>query len=616
MATEAEQGEVTKVKRDELKGSGRGLGPVLGASLPRGRTSMPMALPWATLLLVAWRLATAQGSLEHSADQAGGNRSRPLHIRTDQNLLVLTAAGLTQMLDQTRFLMVLFHDPSAKQSRSLAEELGRAVEMLGKGKHGVGFGKVDITVETDLREEFKVQEAPELKLFFEGNRSEPISCQGVVESAALVVWLRRQIRQKVFLFTDMQEAVIFVNSRPLVIMGFFQDLEEEVAELFYDTVKDFPELPFGVISIGNAAGGFHVILDSVLVFKKGKVVVRQELVDDMHNKQDLRQVIKRQLTHLVIEYNLETKDLIYELQIVNHMMLFVSKTSEASDPIIQDYKLAAKEFQNKILFILMDTDEPRNRRILEYFQITEVDIPCVQILNLSADARYKMPSDEITYEELKKFGQSFLKNKAKKHQSSEELPKLWDQQPVKQLVGDNFNSVVFDKARDVFVMFYAPWSAKCRALFPVLEELGGRYQNHPTVTVARIDITANDLQPTYLDRYPFFRLFPTDSQEVVQYKGEHTLEAFTDFLKGQVKARTEDEEELMSVEPDEEIEAEIPEHLEIPPQEKELPARKLPELENMTKLEEPVGGDQVTKKAAKPKRPPQREPKPRTKEEL
>ncbi|XP_055994916.1 protein disulfide-isomerase-like protein of the testis [Sorex fumeus] len=576
-----------------------------------------MALPWATLLLLAWWLAAAQGSPEHSEDQTSPNRSRPLHIRTDQNLLVLTTDGLEQMLGQTRFLMVLFHNPSAKQSQSLAEELGKAVEMLGKGKNGVGFGKVDITVEKDLRELFKVQEAPELKLFFEGNRSEPISCQGVVESAALVVWLRRQIRQKVFLFTDIQEVVIFVNSRPLVIMGFFQDLEEEVAELFYETTKDFPELTFGVISISNAAGGFHVILDSVLVFKKGKVMVRQELIDDMHNKQDLRQVIKRQLTHLVIEYNLETKDLIYELQVVNHMMLFVSKTSEASDPIIRDYKLVAKEFQNKILFILMDTDEPRNSRILEYFQITEVDIPCVQILNLSADARYKMPSDEITYDELRKFGQNFLKNKVKKHQSSEEVPKFWDQRPVKQLVGDNFNSVVFDKARDVFVMFYAPWSEKCRVLFPVLEELGGRYQNHPTVTIARIDITANDLQPTYLDRYPFFRFFPTDSQEAVRYEGEHTLEAFTNFLKSQVKIRREDEDKLMSVEQDEEeIEAEIIEHMERPPKKKELLKQKLPELENATKLEEPVGGDQITKKAAKPKRPPQRETKPRVKEEL
>lgn len=47
---------------------------------------------------------------------------------------------------------------------------------------------------------------------------------GVIESAALVVWLRRQISLKAFLFTDTRQVVEFVKARPLVIIGFFQVL--------------------------------------------------------------------------------------------------------------------------------------------------------------------------------------------------------------------------------------------------------------------------------------------------------------------------------------------------------------------------------------------------------
>ncbi|XP_029804177.1 protein disulfide-isomerase-like protein of the testis isoform X2 [Suricata suricatta] len=510
-------------------------------------------------------------------------------------------------------------NPSSKHSRSLAEELGKAVEIMGKGKNGLGFGKVDITVEKELQTEFNVKEAPELKLFFEGNRSEPINCKGVVESTALVVWLRRQISQKAFLFNNTQEVLDFVKSRPLVIIGFFQDLEEEVAELFYDMIKDFPELTFGVISISNAIGHFHVTLDSLLVFKKGKIVNREELINDSTNKQVINQVIKQHLTHFVIEYNSENKDLIYELNILNHMLLFASKRSESFGMIMQHYKLASKEFTNKILFIVVDADEPRNGHIFRYFRITEVNIPCVQILNLSSDARYKMPSEEITYENLKKFGRSFLNRSAKKHQSSEEIPKYWYQGPVKQLVGKNFNMVVFDKERDVFVMFYAPWSEKCKALFPVLEELGRKYQNHSTVTIAKIDITANDIQLMYLDRYPFFRLFPMDSQQAVLYKGEHTLKGFSDFLESQIKTRIEDEDEL-SIEQSKVTEEEaLAEAKEVPVMKKELPDQRLPEMENMTKLEEPAGQKVPAKeeeKVAKPKGPPKEEKKPKVKEEL
>ncbi|XP_003418852.1 protein disulfide-isomerase-like protein of the testis [Loxodonta africana] len=571
---------------------------------------------WMPLLLVASCIPAVLSSPEVDATEV----PRLLHIREESNLLVLTSAGLTQMLNQTRFLMVLFHNPSSKRSRNLAQELGRAMEIMGKGKNGLGFGKVDITVEKELQEEFDIKKAPEVKLFFEGNRSEPISCEGVVESTALVVWLRRQISKKAFLFNNSEQVVEFVRSRPLVIIGFFQDLEEEVAELFYDVIKDFPELTFGVISIANTIGRFHVTLDSVLVFKKGKVVNRQELIEDSTNERVLNRVIKQHLTDFVIEYSAANRDLIYELNILNHMMLFVSKSSESFDTIIQQYRLTSKEFQNKILFILVNTDEPRNGRALQYFRITEVDIPSVQILNLTSDVRYKMPAEEITYKNLKKFGTSFLNRSAKKHQSSEEIPNYWDQGPVKQLVGKNFNIVVFDKERDVFVMFYAPWSEKCRTLFPLWEELGRKYQNHSTVTIAKIDITANDIQLMYLDRYPFFRLFPVDSEQGVVYKGEYTVKSFSDFLESQINTRIEEEDQLLFVEQSKLVEEKVlPEEEEETFEEEELPEQKLPVLKNTTRLEETAGQKGLVeekKEVAKPMGPPRQEKKPRFKEEL
>ncbi|KAF6126338.1 protein disulfide isomerase like, testis expressed [Phyllostomus discolor] len=531
-----------------------------------------MELLWILLLVVAFCVSAVQSSPgDDIKENINVNMSHPLHIMEEGNLMVLTPPSLTQMLNQTRFLMVLFHNSSSKQSWNLAEELGKAVEMMGKGKNGVSFGKVDITVEMELRKEFDIQKAPELKLFFEGNRLDPISCEGVIESAALVVWLRRQISQKAFLFTDTQQVVEFVKARPLVIIGFFEDLEEEVAELFYDVIKDFPELTFGVISISNAIGRFHVILDSVLVFRKGKIVNRQELINDSTNKHVLNQVIKQHLTGFVIEYNTENKDLIYELHILNHMLLFASKSSKSFGMIMQHYKLASEEFQNKILFIFVDSDEPRNGRVFEYFRITE------------------------------------------NHQSSEEVPKYWDQGPVKQLVGKNFNLIVFDKKRDVFVMFYAPWSSKCRTLFPMLEDLGIKYQNHSTVTIAKIDITANDIQLMYLDRYPFFRLFPANSKQVVLYKGEYTMEGFSNFLESQVKRRIEDEDELMSVEQNEVIEEEVL-------AKEELLEQKSPEQKNVAELKKPVRQKETVKEedeeVANPKGPPRQEKKPEIKEEL
>lgn len=69
-----------------------------------------MKLLWMSLLLVASCVSTVQGLPEEDIKEASINISQPLHIVEEGNLLVLTPAGLTQMLNQTRFLMVLFRE--------------------------------------------------------------------------------------------------------------------------------------------------------------------------------------------------------------------------------------------------------------------------------------------------------------------------------------------------------------------------------------------------------------------------------------------------------------------------------------------------------------------------
>lgn len=68
---------------------------------------------------------------------------------------------------------------------------------------------------------------------------------------------------------------------------------------------------------------------------------------------------------------------------------------------------------HQVLFVLVDTNETRNGRIFEYFRIRDIDVPAVRILNLTSEAKYKMPADEVTVENLKEFCQSYLNGKAK-----------------------------------------------------------------------------------------------------------------------------------------------------------------------------------------------------------
>uniref|UniRef100_A0A8C8RC43 Protein disulfide isomerase like, testis expressed n=1 Tax=Pelusios castaneus TaxID=367368 RepID=A0A8C8RC43_9SAUR len=401
-------------------------------------------------------------------------------------------------------------------SQTLAEEFAKAAGQLQKDAPAIRFGKVDVTDQKDLKKEFNIQEFPTVKFFMDGDRKNPIDCKGVREASAFITWVKRRIGPSAVLINSTDQAEAIINSEDLAVIGFFKVTMEKV---FYETAREVPELPFGVTASEEVFASYGIRENTIAVFKMvGMCTVGNCAIEGMHCYLEL--VIHcsayRYSGTDVEPFVLQTSVKIFDVPVENHILLFTPKSSETFNKTYEDYKSAAVEFRGKIMFILVDTDETRNGRVFEYFRITEIDVPAVRILNLTSDAKYKMPADEVTVENLQNFGHSYLDGKAKPHVSSEEIPEDWDKNPVKVLVGKNFNRVAFNKTKNVFIMFYAPWSHNCRKLLPIWDELGKKYENHENIVIAKIDFTANDIQLVMLDRYPFFRFFPAGSKNQVR----------------------------------------------------------------------------------------------------
>ena len=113
---------------------------------------------------------------------------------------------------------------------------------------------------------------------------------------------------------------------------------------------------------------------------------------------------------------------------------------------------------------------------------------------------------------------------------SQELPEDWDKNPVKVLVSTNFDSVAFDKSKDVLVEFYAPWCGHCKQLEPIYEKLGEKYKDSKDVIIAKMDATVNELEHTKVGSFPTIKLFKKDTNQVIEYNGERTLEGLDKFL--------------------------------------------------------------------------------------
>jgi len=147
--------------------------------------------------------------------------------------------------------------------------------------------------------------------------------------------------------------------------------------------------------------------------------------------------------------------------------------------------------------------------------------------------------------------------KIKPHLLTQEEPADWDAQPVKVLVGKNFERVARDPTKTVLVEFYAPWCGHCKQLAPIYEQLAENFKSKSDVIVAKMDSTVNELEDIKIQSFPTIKLFTKDNQ-VIDYNGERTLDGLTKFLESNGKegaqpASEDDNEEDEEKEPKEEL---------------------------------------------------------------
>jgi protein disulfide-isomerase A1 len=89
-------------------------------------------------------------------------------------------------------------------------------------------------------------------------------------------------------------------------------------------------------------------------------------------------------------------------------------------------------------------------------------------------------------------------------------------------------------------------------LAPIYDQLGEKFKDSADIVIAKMDSTVNELEDIKIQSFPTIKLFPKDSDAVIDYTGDRTLDALTKFVESHGKDTGAAEEEEAGQEEQEE----------------------------------------------------------------
>lgn len=442
----------------------------------------------------------------------------------EEDVAVLGNDNFDTFLAANPIVFVKFYAPWCGHCKSMIPAYTKLAQRMKNQENGVAIGKVDATVHNELGSKYGVQGFPTLKLFING---EPIDYSGAREEDPMFNWLMKKTGPASTLMTT--EAEVDTHAAlNLSVLLLTQEGDENTLKAYMALAANYDDVPFAHATNADLFTKLEVTTKhAIVVFRNFDDGKKMMVNDEGLETANMKKFFEGIRFPTVMDFDQKAAERIFGSQ--SPAMIYF--TDDNADANLDTFKTLAKARQADIFFARSTVTGGLGARLSEFLGVDKTNSPCVRLIKFEGGNLEKFVVTDLTAEGMDQALTDFLAGKLQSYYKSEPIPETNDE-PVKVIVGNNFQEVVLDSDKFVMLEAYAPWCGHCKQLEPIYKELAEKVATLDNLVIAKIDATTNEHSSLNIEGFPTIFLFKPGKKDVpVTYEGDRTLDDLIQFLE-------------------------------------------------------------------------------------
>jgi len=449
------------------------------------------------------------------------------------DVLVFTDDNFQTEVAKHDVMLIEFYAPWCGHCKRLAPEYEKAATKLKNQDPPVPIAKVDCTVETATCGKYGVSGYPTLKIFKNGEFSKeydgPRSADGIVSK---MLKESGPISKKLETVEAAQKLI--QKSGSIAVIGFFESEDSSLAKAFMKVADQLADLKFAHVLDEEIKKELKQTEEGIVLYRpkhlQSKFEDAQVVITETAASK-IKSTLQSQALGLCGHRTQDNADNFPKPLFVAYYGVDFVKNPKGTNYWRNRVMKPGKKIQDEgetVHFAVSDASEMG--RELEECGLVAGDLPVVCAWDKNG-MKHKMDVD-FSMNTFEQFVRDVLAGKVEAYMKSEPVPDSNDE-PVKVVVAKNFDEIVNNEDKDVLIEFYAPWCGHCKSLAPKYDELATKLKDEESITIAKMDATANDVPPQYEVRgFPTIYFAPKGSKDSPKkYEGGREVSDFISYLQ-------------------------------------------------------------------------------------